>query len=179
YAESAHRKSTRGESAALPELPIQYADFAHWQRQWLAGEVLEAEMAYWRKQLAGAPRHLDLPTDRSRPAVVGYRGRIRELALCEELSAALANLSRGQGVTLYMTLLAAFAVLLGRYCGQQDVVVGSPIAGRNRREIEGLIGFFVNTLVLRTDVAGDPSFERLSARVRRVALDAYAHQNLP
>ncbi|MCP4661388.1 MAG: amino acid adenylation domain-containing protein, partial [bacterium] len=179
----------RGPRFGLPELPVQYADFAHWQRQWLTGEVLEAEMAYWRRQLDRAPRHLDLPTDRPRPAVVGYRGRIRELALCAELAGALATLSRAQDATLYMTLLAAFAVLLGRWCGRQDVLVGSPIAGRNHREIEGLIGFFVNTLVLRTDLAGDtadrgtanrdPSFEQLSARVRRVALDAYAHQNLP
>ncbi|MCP4660219.1 MAG: amino acid adenylation domain-containing protein, partial [bacterium] len=170
---------SQGNPSPLAELPLQYADFAHWQGQWLAGKVLEAEMAYWRVELAGAPRYLDLPTDRPRPAVVGYRGRIRELALSAELSGALATLSRGRDVTLYMTLLAAFAALLGRWCGQQDIVVGSPIAGRNRREIEGLIGFFVNTLVLRTDLTGDPSFEQLSARVRRVALNAYAHQNLP
>ncbi|MCP4658927.1 MAG: non-ribosomal peptide synthetase, partial [bacterium] len=165
-------------SPELPELPIQYGDFAYWQRQWLVGEVLEAELEYWREQLAGAA-HLELPTDRPRPAVVGYRGRMRELALSAELAGALATLSRRRDVTLYMTLLAAFAALLGRWCGQHDVLVGSPIAGRNRREIEGLIGFFINTLVLRTDLADNPSFVEFLARVRRVALDAYAHQVLP
>ncbi|MCP4663702.1 MAG: non-ribosomal peptide synthetase, partial [bacterium] len=163
----------------LPELPIQYADFAYWQRRWLSGEVLEAELAYWRAELAGAPPQLELPTDRPRPAVVSYRGRVREVALSAELAGALTALSRSRDATLYMTLLAAFKTLLTRYSGQQDIVVGSPIAGRNRREIEALVGFFVNTLVLRTDLAADPSFERLLARVRRVALDAYAHQDLP
>ncbi|MCP4661067.1 MAG: amino acid adenylation domain-containing protein, partial [bacterium] len=170
---------SRGNPSPLAGLGLQYADFACWQRQWLAGEVLEAEMAYWRGELTGAPRHSELPCDRPRPAVRTYRGRSQGIALSEELSAALVDRSRSQGVTLFMTLLAAFATLLGRHAGQQDVVVGSPIAGRNRREIEGLIGFFVNTLVLRTALAGNPSFEQLLVRVQRTAVDAYAHQNLP
>ncbi|MCP4654392.1 MAG: amino acid adenylation domain-containing protein, partial [bacterium] len=176
---------SRGEPAsALPELPVQYADFAHWQRQWLAGEVLEAELAYWRRQLAGAPPCLELPTDRPRPAVQTFRGRHLGVALSQELSEALAALGRERGVTLFMTLLAAFTVLLSRWTGKTDVVVGSPIAGRTHQELEGLIGFFVNTLVLRIDLRGDgqaggPGFDQLLERVRRVALDSYAHQDVP
>ncbi|MCP4653901.1 MAG: amino acid adenylation domain-containing protein, partial [bacterium] len=191
YAVSARGESTRGEFAPppeFPELPIQYADFAHWQRRWLVGEVLEAEMAYWRKQLAGAPPRLELPWDRPRPAVLSFRGRTREIKVSKAVSGALAALSRDRGVTLFMTLLAAFDVLLSRYSGREDIVVGSPTAGRNRREIEALIGFFVNTLVLRTDLSGNPPFVPLRGnpefpvlleRVRHVALDAYAHQDLP
>ncbi|MCP4662202.1 MAG: AMP-binding protein, partial [bacterium] len=129
--------------------------------------------------LAGAPARLELPTDRPRPAVQSYRGRSLGVALPEELSGALAALARRRGATLFMTLLAAWKTLLGRWSGESDVAVGTPIAGRNRREIEGLIGFFVNTLVLRTDLIGDPTFRELLARVRRGALDAYAHQDLP
>ncbi|MCP4656782.1 MAG: AMP-binding protein, partial [bacterium] len=169
----------RGTNEALPENPIQYADFAHWQREMLASGVAQAELAYWKKQLAGAPQRLELPTDRPRPAMQTFRGSTRPVVLAAELSRSLAALSRRQGVTLYMVLLAAFKVLLSRYSGEEDVVVGSPIAGRNCQEIEGLIGFFVNTLVLRSDLSGDPSLEQLLSGVRRVALDAYAHQNLP
>ncbi|MCP4662547.1 MAG: AMP-binding protein, partial [bacterium] len=169
----------RGASSPLAELPVQYADFAHWQRRWLAGEVLDTQLGYWREQLAGAPPHLELPTDRPRPAVQTFRGRLLGTALPEPLSGALARLSREQGVTLYMTLLAAFKILLSRFTGQEDVVVGSPIAGRNHKEIEELIGFFVNTLVLRTDLSGAPTFRELEARVREMALGAYAHQDLP
>ncbi|MCP4663860.1 MAG: amino acid adenylation domain-containing protein, partial [bacterium] len=170
---------SQGRPASLPELPVQYADFAHWQRQWLSGEVLEAETAYWRTQLAGAPPHCELPTDRPRPEVQTFSGSWRIVELSRELSRDLAALGRQQNATLFMTLLAAFTTLLFRHTGQHDVVVGSPIAGRNRREIEALIGFFVNTLVLRSDLSGGPSYRELLARVAKVALDAYAHQDLP
>jgi len=168
-----------GKPSPLPELPIQYADFAVWQLQWLQGEVLEAQLAYWRKQLAGAPSMLELPTDRPRPTVQTYRGDRQSVVLSKTLSEALKALSQGEGVTLFMTLLAAFKALLYRYIGQDDIVVGTPIANRNRVETEGLIGFFVNTLVLRTNLSGNPSFRELLGRVRGVTLEAYAHQDLP
>ncbi|MCP4661400.1 MAG: amino acid adenylation domain-containing protein, partial [bacterium] len=171
-----------GQASPLPELRVQYADFAVWQRHRLSGEVLEPELEYWKGQLAGAPQQLELPTDRPRPAMQTFRGRSRPCALSPELSASLTALSRRRGATLYMTLLAGLQVLLSRYTGQDDVSVGSPIAGRNRREIEDLIGFFVNSLVLRAVLSagsGEPSFCQLLDRARRVALDAYAHQDLP
>ena len=173
-----HSFST-GQPLLLPELPIQYADFAHWQRQWLQGEVLEAQLSYWRKQLAGAPPSLELPTDRARPAVQTFHGARQSLVLPKSLTEALKGLSRQEGVTLFMTLLAAFKVLLSRYTGQEDIVVGTPIAGRNRAEIEPLIGFFINTVALRTDLSGGPSFRELLRRVREVALGAYDHQEMP
>ncbi|HVT57970.1 MAG TPA: amino acid adenylation domain-containing protein, partial [Thermoanaerobaculia bacterium] len=168
-----------GEPAGLPRLPVQYADFALWQRQWLTGATLAAPLAAWRQALAGAPAALELPADRPRPAVRGSRGARRPVALPAVLGSALAALARRHDVTPFMVLLAAFAALLGRWSGQQDLVVGSPIANRNRLEIEPLIGFFVNTLALRADLSGDPDFAALLARVRRVALAAYAHQDLP
>ncbi|HKI01749.1 MAG TPA: amino acid adenylation domain-containing protein [Thermoanaerobaculia bacterium] len=168
-----------GAASPLPELPVQYADFAHWQRQWLGGEVLEAELAYWRRQLAALPPGLELPADRPRPALQSFRGTSLPIALPPELSAALGRLGRQAGVTPFMTLLAAFQILLGRLARTADVAVGTPIAGRNRRETERLIGFFVNTLVLRTDLGGDPPVRELLARVRRTSLDAYAHQDVP
>src|SRR5205085_4786410 len=168
-----------GQPSPLAELPLQYADFALWQRQWLQGEVLESELAYWQRQLAGAPALLELPTDRPRPAVQTFRGATHSFELSKPLSQALKKLSQREGVTLFMTLLAAFQTLLWRYTGQSDLVVGSPIANRTRAEIEGLIGFFVNTLALRTDLSGDPSFHQLLARVRQVALGAYAHPDVP
>jgi len=170
---------SNGAPSPLPELPIQYADFAHWQRQWLQGEVLAAHLAYWRQQLAGAPPVLELPTDRPRPAVQTFRGATQLLALPKPLSQKLKALSQRWGVTLFMTLLAAFQTLLYRYTGQSDICVGTPIANRNRSEIEDLIGFFVNMLVLHTDLSGNPSFQELLGRVREVALGAYAHQDLP
>ncbi|MCP4662226.1 MAG: amino acid adenylation domain-containing protein, partial [bacterium] len=175
---------SQGRPSPLAELPLQYADFACWQRQWLTGEVLEAELDYWRERFAGVPARLELPWDRPRPAVPSYRGRSLAVALPEDLSRTLAAFARRQGATLFMTLLAAFQVLLGRWADEKDVAVGTPIAGRTHRDIEELIGFFVNTLVLRTDLAsgtnGDgPTFQELVARVRQVALDAYAHQELP
>ncbi|HEY2917454.1 MAG TPA: condensation domain-containing protein, partial [Candidatus Binatia bacterium] len=139
---------SNGKSSPLSELPIQYADFAVWQREWLQGEVLESQLSYWKKQLEGAPGVLNLPTDRGRPAVQSFRGARQSLLLSKDLTQGLKGLSRKHGVTLFMTLLAAFQTLLYRYTGQEDIVVGSPIANRNRTEIEGLIGFFVNTLVL-------------------------------
>ncbi|MCP4659783.1 MAG: amino acid adenylation domain-containing protein, partial [bacterium] len=169
---------SEGQASPCGELAIQYADYALWQRQWLTGEVMEEELRYWRRQLVGIPR-LELPTDRPRPAVQTFRGRTRGLAFSTELSGALLRLSREQGTTLFMTLLAGFKALLARTTGQEDIAVGSPIAGRNHRQIEDLIGFFVNTLVLRSDLAGNPSFRELLGRVRQVALDAYAHQELP
>ncbi|WP_016952818.1 non-ribosomal peptide synthetase [Anabaena sp. PCC 7108] len=163
----------------LPPLIIQYADFTLWQRNWLAGEVLESQLNYWKKQLSGTLTVLQLPTDYPRPQVQTYEGVAHALTLSPELTANLQSLSQKQGVTLFMTLLAAFKVLLCRYSGQEDVIVGTPIAGRNRSEIEGLIGFFVNTLVLRSDLSGNPSFRELLSRVRQVTLNAYAHQDVP
>jgi len=168
-----------GKPSPLPQLPIQYADFAHWQRQWLQGEVLAAQLSYWQQQLAGAQTVLELPTDRRRPAVQTYGGATQFLALPAPLSQKLKSLSQRSGVTLFMTLLAAFQTLLYRYTGQEDICIGSPIANRNRSETEDLIGFFVNTLVLRTDMSENPSFQELLGRVREVALGAYAHQDLP
>jgi len=165
--------------AALPELPIQYADFAVWQRQWLAGERLAAQLAYWREQLAGAPLRLELPTDRPRPALQSHRGAALPVGFDPELAQDLTAFSRRSGATLFMTLLAAFGALLGRAAGQEQVLVGTPIANRTHREIEGLIGFFVNTLVLQVDLSGAPSFQALLGRVRTMALGAFTHQDLP
>jgi len=163
----------------LPELAIQYADFAHWQRGWLQGEELDRQLAYWRKVMTGAPPSVDLPEDRARPPRLDYRGSTFLFELSAELAESLNALSRREGTTLFMTLLAAFKALLWRYTGQTDVVIGTPVANRNREELEGLIGFFVNTLALRTDLSGDPTFRDLLQRVREVALGAYAHQDLP
>ena len=156
-----------GRESPLPELAIQYGDFAVWQREWLQGEVLEQQLRYWRQQLAEMPV-LELPTDGARPAVQSYRGAHHSFRLAPELAAGLKELSQQEGVTLYMTLLAAFQVLLSRYSGQEDVVVGTDIANRNRAEIEPLIGFFINQLVLRTDLSGAPTFAELLGRVREV-----------
>jgi len=163
----------------LPELPVQYADFSEWQREWLQGEILEEQLRYWLDSLAGAPAKLELPTDRPRPAQQSFHGASVSLRLSEKLSESLTEFSRREGVTLFMTTLAAFQTLLFRYTGQTDLVVGSPIAGRNRVEIESLIGFFVNTLALRTNVSDNPTFRQLLGRVKEVALGAYAHQDLP
>ncbi|HET6975221.1 MAG TPA: amino acid adenylation domain-containing protein [Pyrinomonadaceae bacterium] len=166
-------------ASPLPELPIQYADFAEWQREWLSGAVLDQQIDYWRKHLSGAPPSLELPTDRPRPAVQSFNGARESFNLSRNLSVQLAELSRREDATLFMTLLAAFEVLLYRYTGQSDIVVGTPVANRNRKELEGLIGFFVNTLALRTDLSGDPTFRELLARVRETSLGAYANQDLP
>ncbi len=168
-----------GRPSPLPELPVQYADFAVWQRQWLQGEVLAEEIAWWRSRLAGAPPVLALPTDRPRPAVQRSRGARLPVRLPAALSAALVRLGRGSGATLFMVLLALFQALMRRYTGSDDLVVGSPVANRQRVEIEDLIGFFVNTLVLRVDLPGDPGLVQLLARAREVCLDAWAHQDVP
>src|SRR5262249_22021858 len=138
-----------GEPSPLPELEIQYADFAAWQREWLQGAVLENELSYWKQQLTDAPEVLELPTDRPRPRVESFRGAYQSLGLNEDTARRLTELSQQQGTTLFMTLLAAFKMLLYRYAGQSDILVGTPVANRNRVEVEPLIGFFVNTLVLR------------------------------
>ncbi|AFZ12486.1 amino acid adenylation domain protein [Crinalium epipsammum PCC 9333] len=163
----------------LPELSIQYLDFAIWQRQWLTPEVVERQLNYWKQQLQGAPAVLQLPTDRPRPAIQSFQGAHQEFALPTELTQALTLISKQQGTTLFITLLAAFQTLLYRYSGQDDICIGTPIANRNHIEIEQLIGFFVNTLILRTDLSGNPSFKKLLSRVREVALGAYVHQDLP
>jgi amino acid adenylation domain-containing protein/non-ribosomal peptide synthase protein (TIGR01720 family) len=168
-----------GEPSPLPPLPVQYADYAVWQRRWLAGDVLDQQIAWWKAHLAGAPAVLDLPTDRPRPPVMSHRGARQSFALPLEASRAIAALGRREGATLFMVLLAAFYALLARYTGQRDLVVGTPIAGRTRAETEGLIGFFVNTLALRAKIEDDPTFLELLARVRETCLGAYAHQDLP
>ncbi|HEV3049332.1 MAG TPA: amino acid adenylation domain-containing protein, partial [Longimicrobium sp.] len=168
-----------GGESPLPELAVQYADYAVWQREQLAGEVLEQQLAYWKARLAGAPELLELPSDHPRPAVQTFRGAHERIELSLELLERLQRLGRSEGATLYMVVLAAFQVLLSKYAGSEDVVVGSPIAGRTRREVEELIGFFVNTLVLRTDLSGDPGFREVLRRAREVTLGAYEHQEVP
>lgn len=169
----------KGQPSPLADLPIQYADYAVWQRQHLRGEVLERQLAYWREQLSDAPRVLELPTDRPRPAVQGYHGAAESFTLSRQLTADLKALSREQNVTLFMTLLAAFQTLLFRYSGQTDVLVGAPIANRTRTETEGLIGFFINTLTLRSRFTPELTFIALLQQVKRLTLGAYAHQELP
>ena len=160
-------------------LPVQYADYAAWQREWLQGAVLEQQLSYWRERLQGAPAALELATDYPRPALHRYRGATLGYQLDAALSAEMQALSRREGVTLLMLLLGSLQLLLSRYTSSQDISVGLPIAGRNRVESEGLMGLFLNTLVLRTEWSGNPTFRELLARVREVALGAYAHQELP
>ncbi len=162
-----------------PGLPVQYADFALWQRDWLAGAELSRQVDFWRDRLADAPAILELPIDRPRSAQQGRAGAWHRMMLPTELTASIHDIGRGENCTLFMVLLAAFDVVLARSSGMTDIVVGTPIAGRNRTELEGLIGFFVNTLVLRTSVGGNPTFQDLLMRVKQTALDAYAHQDLP
>ena len=163
----------------LSELPVQYVDYAIWQRQRIQGDVQQEQLQYWSEQLLGAPPQLELPTDRMRPAVETFKGAELRFELSATLSGALKELGQQEGATLFMVFLAAYQVLLSRWSGQQDIVVGSPIAGRRNREIEGLIGLFVNMLVLRTDLSGDLTFRHLMQRVKEVTLGAYAHQELP
>ncbi|HET9387024.1 MAG TPA: amino acid adenylation domain-containing protein, partial [Gemmatimonadales bacterium] len=174
----AYAAFVKGGEPQLPALPIQYADYAAWQREWLQGEVLQAQLDYWKQQLADLPA-LGLPTDRPRPPIATHKGAHCSFDLPAHLCDALKALGRSAGTTLFMTLLAAFQVLLYRYSGQEDIAVGTPIAGRGRTEFEGLIGFFANTLVLRSDLSGNPSFRELLSRVREAALGAYTHQELP
>jgi amino acid adenylation domain-containing protein len=168
-----------GRGSPLPELPIQYADFTLWQRQWLQGEVLHDLLSYWKQQLGGELSVLQLPTDRPRLAAANLEGAKQTITIPKRLSEDIKSLSVREGATLFMTVLAAFKVLLYRYSGQEDVIVGTPIASRNRAEIEELIGLFVNTLILRTDLHGKPSFRALLGRVREVSMDAYVYQDLP
>ncbi len=170
---------SRGAESALPGLSVQYADFAAWQREHLSGAALERQLAYWTAALAGAPPTLELPLDRPRRAAPGARGLNRSLVLSGAAAAPLRALARAEGATLFMALLAGWQLLLSRYAGQEDVVVGSPVAGRTRPEIEPLIGFFVNTLAFRADLSGDPSFRELLGRVREATLGGYAHQEVP
>lgn len=167
-----------GKESSLPELSIQYADFAVWQQNWLRSEALETQLAYWQQQLAGVPR-LKLPADKPRPPVQTFAGRVETFSLSSELTNGVRSLSRQSGVTVFMTMVAAFKILLQRYTGQDDIVIGSGNAYRNRFETETLLGCFFNWLVLRTDLSGNPTFRELLRRVRTVTLDAYAHQDLP
>ncbi|NEO35901.1 MAG: amino acid adenylation domain-containing protein [Moorea sp. SIOASIH] len=176
---SLYQAIAASEPSPLPELAIQYADFALWQRQWLTGEILENQFNYWKQELEGASELLKLPTDHPRPHVMSYQGSSESFSLTAELTQKLQQLSVNAGSTLFMTLQAAFATLLYRYSGQFDILIGSPIANRNRREIEPLIGFFVNTLVLRTRFEHNPSFSQLLRQVRETTLNAYEHQDVP
>jgi amino acid adenylation domain-containing protein len=168
-----------GGPSPLPELPVQYADYSVWQREWMRGEVLDTHLSYWVQHLAGAPAALELATDRPRPPVQSSAGTRQYAELPAELADRLRAFSRREGVTLFMTLLAAFDVLLSRYSGQDDVVVGIPQAGRSKSELEGVIGLFANTLPVRASLAGSPTFREFLQRVREVALGAYAHQEIP
>jgi amino acid adenylation domain-containing protein len=174
-----YRAFSQGETPALAPPQIQYADFAQWQREWLQGDVLKAQVDYWKKQLGGTLPTLQLPTDRPRPANQTYRGTHECFVIPTPLYAALKGVSDREGVTLFMSMLAAFNTLLYRYSRQDDIIVGSPIAGRNQIETENVVGFFLNTLVLRIDLSGNPTFRELLGRVREVCLGAYAHQDIP
>ena len=168
----------RGVEPSLSEPEVQYADYAAWQRGWLRGEVLQTQLDYWKERLDGVSV-LELPTDRPRSAAAAHRGAVERFELSEELAQKLRRVSRREGVTMFMTLIAGLQALLSRYSGQEDIAVGTPVAGRNLKEVEGLIGLFVNTLVMRVDLGGDPSVSELLGRVREAALGAYAHQDLP
>ncbi|HEU0078553.1 MAG TPA: condensation domain-containing protein, partial [Longimicrobiaceae bacterium] len=170
---------SRGEESPLPEPELQYADYAVWQREWLAGERLEEQLRYWRDKLEGAPPVLELPTDRPRPPAPGARGRVLPCRFPPELSRGVRALCRREGVTPFMALLTAWQLLLARWAGEEDVSVGTAVAGRNRLELEGLIGFFVNTLVLRLDLAGRPTVREVLRRARETTLGAFAHQDVP
>jgi amino acid adenylation domain-containing protein len=169
----------RGAESPLAALPVQYADYAAWQRQWLQGTTLQTQLNYWKKQLGGELPVLELPTDQPRPAVQTFNGAREWLVLPEQLTESLLALSQREGVTPFITLLAIFKVLLCRYTGEEDVIVGSPIANRPQTETEAIIGFFLNNLALRSNLSGDPSFREVLARVRKTALEAYAHQDVP
>ena len=176
---SLYKSYSNNQPSTLVELPIQYGDFSYWQHQRLTGKTLDTLLNYWKQHLEGAPPLLELPTDRPRPPIQTYRGEKKHFQLSLSLSEKLKTLSQQSNVTLYITLLSAFKLLLHRYTRQDDIVVGTPIAGRNRTELENLIGFFINTQVLRSDLSGNPSFNELLIRVRKVALGAYTHQELP
>ena len=174
-----YRAFANGDNPHLPDLPIQYADYAAWQRQQMRGETYERLLSYWKGKLAGAPPLLELPADRPRPPVQSFRGAVRSRDLPASLLGGLNDLSRACRATLFMTLLAAYKTVLMRCTGAEDLVVGTPIANRDRPEVAGLMGFFINTLVLRTDLSGDPTFRELVERVRTTTLDAFDHQEMP
>jgi amino acid adenylation domain-containing protein len=174
-----YARASAGRNDPLPPLPVQYADYARWQQAWLAGELHAQQVAFWTEHLADAPLVLDLPTDRPRPPLLSTRGATRMRTLTPELAEAVRRFSQQEGATPFMTLLAAFQALLARHAGQEDLLVGTPVANRNRVELEGLVGFFVNTLVLRGDLRGDPTFREILARTRENSLQAFAHQELP
>jgi len=174
-----YKAFVKEQPSPLPELPIQFADFALWEREWLRAAALDKQLAYWKQQLGGKPPTLELPTDRPRPIVATHKGASKSFALPEILSASLKALCQRLNVTLFMLLLAAFNVLLHLYTGQEDILIGSPIANRNRAETEALIGCFINTLVMRTDLSGNPSFGELLGRVREMVLGAFANQDVP
>ena len=174
-----YEAALHGKPSPLPDLPIQYADFAVWQRNWLQGEVLSQQVSYWKSRLEGAPPLLALPTDRPRPATSAYRGSAYRALLPPALSAAVRTLGRQRGASTFMVLLAAFECMILHFTGNPDLVLGTDLANRTNHQTEDLIGFFVNLLVLRTDLSGDPTFEDLLGRVREVALEAYAHQDVP
>jgi amino acid adenylation domain-containing protein len=174
-----YQARAHGTSPALLELPVQFDDFARWQREWLQGTVLDDQLEFWKRQLQGPLPALDLPTDHPRPAQQSHRGNVKYFALPDSLCADLKSLCRREDVTLFMLLLAGFQTLLHRYSGQDDIVTGTTVAGRTRSEVEGLVGLFLNTLALRTDLSGEVTFRGLLQRVRKVALDAYAHQDVP
>ncbi|MDH3604700.1 MAG: condensation domain-containing protein, partial [Candidatus Tectomicrobia bacterium] len=177
--DSLYRAFMTGTPSPLPALPLQYADFSEWQREWLSGEVLEQQLGYWQQQLAHAPTRLELPTDHPRPSVQSFNGQVERFEIAPATLSQLRALSHGCGTSLFMTLYGALGVLLSRYSGQDDLVIGSPIANRHYQEIEPLIGFFVNTLSLRVDLSGNPAFTELLNRVRQITLEAYTHQDVP
>jgi amino acid adenylation domain-containing protein len=177
--EAIYTSFVRKEPLRLPELPIQYADFAHWQRQWLQGEALAAQLSYWKEKLGGGIEPLELPTDRPRTATQTHRGAVESIELPQNLVESARQLSRREGASLFMVLLTVFKVLLYRLTGHEDIAVGTPISGRNRMELERLIGFFMNTIVMRSDLSGEPPFQDLLGRVRETALEAYAYQEVP
>ncbi|HET7237813.1 MAG TPA: condensation domain-containing protein, partial [Terrimicrobiaceae bacterium] len=168
-----------GVPSTLANLPIQYADYAQWQRSWLTGKVFDVQLDYWKKRLEGAPPILEVPTDRPRPSIQSFRGSLEHFTVAEDVVRGLRELCREEGATMFMVLLAAFQALLHRYARQDVIVVGTPIAGRNRQQLEGLIGFFINTLVMRADFCDDLRFRQLLAQVKETALSAYAHQEFP
>src|SRR6185369_16626071 len=170
---------SNNQPSPLRELEVQYGDFAVWQRGRLQGEFVAEHLSYWKQQLANAPARLELPTDHPRSSVSGHKGAALETKLSTELTKQIRTLTRRENATLFMTMLAAYQLLLCRYSGQEDICVGSPLAGRKQRHTESLIGFFINTLVLRTDLSGNPSFRELLARVRDMCLAAHAHQETP
>ncbi|MGH9333361.1 MAG: AMP-binding protein, partial [Vicinamibacteria bacterium] len=174
-----YRAAVEGRDAAVADLPVQYADFARWQHRWLSAEALRDDLEYWKRKLFPPLPVLDLPTDRPRPKVQSFAGARLPFRLSEEATSGLKRLARAEGATLYSLLLAAFGVLLHRHTGDEDVLIGSPVASRHREELERLIGLFINSVVLRIDLSGDPSFRELLEQVRRTTLEAYAHQDLP